>query len=382
MTVATSFRQVTARAFLFSGGMGCAIGALIAATPVLAQEAPPAVSAPPGQTDNAAEDIVVTGIRASIASSAAQKRDAVGILDAISSEDLGKFPDANVAESLQRIPGVAIDRTNGEGAQVSVRGLGPAFNTVLFNGRSFASDNYNRAFSFDLIPAELISGAQVYKTAQAPLQGGGIGATINVQTPRPLALNGFKVIATGKALYEKNSDKFTPQGFGLISNTFADGKIGLLASVSYQRRIAQIASVSNDGYLPNSSVGPNSNPIATNVYAPRNFNVNQARDDRTRLGATVVAQYQPTDELTFTLDGLYNKFKSDSKTRALGAWFEPTSYTAATIDDNRTVTSLTTNGNADFISSGALRETTTWEGGFNAEWNPANNFKMVIDASY
>ena len=384
MTVATSFRQVTARAFLFSGGMGCAIGALIAATPVLAQEAPPAVSAPPGQADadGTAGDIVVTGIRGSIASSAAQKRDAVGILDAISSEDLGKFPDANVAESLQRIPGVAIDRTNGEGAQVSVRGLGPAFNTVLFNGRSFASDNYNRAFSFDLIPAELISGAQVYKTAQAPLQGGGIGATINVQTPRPLALNGFKVIATGKALYEKNSDKFTPQGFGLISNTFADGKLGLLASVSYQRRIAQIASISNDGYLPNSSVGPNSDPIATNVYAPRNFDVNTARDDRTRLGATVVAQYQPTDELTFTLDGLYNKFKSDSKTRALGAWFEPTSYTAAEIDDNRTVTSLTTNGNADFISSGALRETTTWEGGFNAEWNPANNFKMVIDASY
>src|SRR6478735_10443255 len=99
MTVATSFRQVTARAFLFSGGMGCAIGALIAATPVLAQEAPPAVSAPPGQADadGTAGDIVVTGIRGSIASSAAQKRDAVGILDAISSEDLGKFPDANVA---------------------------------------------------------------------------------------------------------------------------------------------------------------------------------------------------------------------------------------------------------------------------------------------
>ena len=109
------------------------------------------------------------GSRRSIESAAAVKRDAAGILDAISSEDLGKFPDANVAESLQRIPGVAIDRSNGEGQSVSVRGLGPAFNTVLFNGRSFASDNYNRAFSFDLIPAELIRGAQVYKSSQVKL---------------------------------------------------------------------------------------------------------------------------------------------------------------------------------------------------------------------
>jgi TonB-dependent receptor len=377
-----------------TAGMGCAIGALIVATPALAQDGTPPEGigiAVPGQTsaDGTSGDIVVTGIRGSIESSAAQKRTASGILDAISSEDLGKFPDANVAESLQRIPGVAIDRSNGEGQSVSVRGLGPAFNTVLFNGRSFASDQYNRAFSFDLIPAELISGAQVYKSALAPLQSGGIGATINVQTPRPLALKGFKAIVTAKTLYEKNSDKFTPQGFALLSNTFADGRLGLLASLSYQRRIASVSSITNDGFLPNTDVGPNRNaagaavaPLATGVYAPRNTNIGVARDDRTRLGATLVAQYAPTDELTFTLDGLYNRFKSDSRTHALGAWFEPSSYTAVGVDSNKTVTSLTTNGNADFISSGALRETTTWEGGFNAEWNPSDAVKMIFDASY
>ena len=328
---------------------------------------------------------MVTGIRASIESSAAQKRTASGILDAISSEDLGKFPDANVAESLQRIPGVAIDRSNGEGQSVTVRGLGPAFNTVLFNGRSFASDNYGRSFSFDLIPAELISGAQVYKSAQAPLQGGGIGATINIQTPRPLALKESKGIVTGKALYEKNSDKFTPQGFALLSDTFGDGRLGLLGSVSYQRRIAQVAGISNDGFMRNQTIGSTANgqaPLATGVYAPRNQNVGTTRDDRTRLGATLVAQYAPTDELTFTVDGLYNKFKSDSTTRSLGSWFEPSSYTAVGVDANKTVTSLTTNGNADFIASGALRETTTWEGGFNAERNPSETVKMIFDATW
>ena len=388
-------------------GMASALIAIVAATPALAQTSPPApVSATdqpasqlppadatavlPSQTaaDGVGEDIVVTGIRRSIESSAAQKRDAAGILDAISSEDLGKFPDANVAESLQRIPGVAIDRSNGEGQSVTVRGLGPAFNTVLFNGRSFASDNYNRAFSFDLIPAELISGAQVYKSSQAPLQGGGIGATINVQTPRPLALKEFKGVFTAKALYEGNSEKVTPQLFGLLSDTFADGKLGLLASLSYQKRIASIRAISTDGYLTNQRVGPSTGtPLFAGAneprnYAPRNQDVNETRDERTRLGATLVAQYAPTDELTFTVDGLYNRFKSDSATRGLGSWFEPGSYTAAAIDGNRTVTSLTTSGNADFISSGSVRETTTYEAGFNAEWRPTDTVRMVFDATW
>ncbi len=369
-------------------GLASALITLMAATPAMAkpQTATPTVQDPaaslPPQTEDAADDIVVTGIRASIATSAAQKRDAIGVLDAISSEDLGKFPDANVAESLQRIPGVAIDRSNGEGQSVTVRGLGPQFNTVLFNGRSFASDNFNRAFSFDLIPAELISGAQVYKSSQASLQGGGIGATINIQTPRPLDLKEFKGIVSAKALYEKNSEKFTPQVFGLLSNTFADGRLGLLASLSYQKRIASIDSVTNGGYLPNTTVGPNAAPLFRNVYAPRNQDVGNARDVRTRLGATLVAQYEASDTLTFTVDGLYNKFKSDSTTRALGSWFEPSQYTAATIDGNRTITSLTTSGNADFISSGAVRETTTWEAGGNVEWNPTDEFKMVLDATW
>jgi TonB-dependent receptor len=393
MTIGTYSKR---KALLVAYGLTSAVGALVFAMPASAQTPPPAepvasqmppadaTAVLPSQTeaDGTSGDIVVTGIRRSLESSAAIKRDAAGIVDAISSEDLGKFPDANVAESLQRIPGVAIDRSNGEGQSVTVRGLGPAFNTVLFNGRSFASDNYNRAFSFDLIPAELISGAQVYKSTQAPLQGGGIGATINIQTPRPLALKEFKGVFTAKALYEGNSEKVTPQLFGLLSDTFADGKLGLLASLSYQKRIAAIRAISTDGYLTKQNVGPTNAPLQTNVYAPRNQDVNETRDERTRLGATLVAQYAPTDELTFTVDGLYNRFKSDSATRGLGSWFEPSSYTAAQIDGNRTVTSLTTSGNADFISSGSVRETTTYEAGFNAEWRPTEAVRMVFDATW
>jgi TonB-dependent receptor len=333
------------------------------------------------------QEVVITGIRHSLSSAAERKRDAEIVMDSITQEDLGKFPDANVAESLQRIPGVSIDRNNGEGQFVTVRGLGPQFNTVLFNGRTLASATKDangknlREFTFDLLAAELISGADVYKTSQARMQDGSIGATINLHTARPLDLNGFRAVVTGKANYEPNSGDTTPQAFGLVSDTFADDKVGLLASVSYQKRTPSINSVTSDGYLPNVSVGPSNAPLFTNVYAPRNLNVNNALDHRTRLGETLVGQFRPTDELLLTVDGLYDQFKSESDNHSLGAWFEPSQYTAATIDQNRTVTSLTTNGNADMINSSTLRDTTTYEGGLNADWKPRDNLHVVFDAT-
>lgn len=356
--------------------LSTAFGILIS-TSAQAQTAPDSESG-----KDSSDAIVVTGIRASLSNAAAIKRDANTIVDAISTEDLGKFPDSNVAESLQRIPGVAIDRSSGEGRFVTVRGFGPAFNTVLVNGRTFASDNQGREFSFDLLAAELISGAEVYKSAQAQLQDGGIGATLNVKTPRPLDLNGFKAVFSAKGLYEKNSDKITPQIFGLISNTFADGTIGLLASVSYQKRDSEIRFTQNRGYLPGSTVGPTASPLFTNVFAPRNQDAGIDTQSRERLGITATAQFQPSDVLTFTVDGLYNKFDVDSRVESLGSWFEPSSYTAATIDSNRTVTSLTTNGVGDLIQTSNNRFVKTRAIGGNLKWDVNSNLTVKLDASW
>ena len=344
------------------------------AAPAFAQETPAGASSEP-------EAIIVTGIRSSLRSAAGIKKNSLAIVDAISSEDLGKFPDTNVAESLQRIPGVAIDRSNGEGRFVTVRGFGPAFNTVLVNGRTFASDNQGREFSFDLLAAELISGAEVYKSSQARLQDGGIGATLNVKTPRPLDLGGFKAVVSAKGQYERNSDKVTPQGFGLISNTFADGKFGVLASISYQKRDAQTRYTQNRGYIPGTTVGTGANAI-TNVFAPRNQDVWQDDQSRERIGVTGTAQYRPNDQLTFTVDGLYNQFNVNSRVQALGSWFEPSSYTAAAIDSNRTVTSLTTNGNADLIQTSNNRFVKTYALGGNVEWKPNSNLTVKADVSW
>jgi TonB-dependent receptor len=337
--------------------------------PALAQEQP-------------LQEVVVTGIRGSLSEAAEIKHNSLAILDSISSEDLGKFPDSNVAESLQRIPGVSIDRSDGEGRFVTVRGFGPEFNTVLVNGRTFASDNEGREFSFDLLAAELISGADIYKSAVANVPDGGIGATMNIKTPRPLDLGGFKGIASAKGVYEELSEKTSPQGFFLLSDVFAEGKLGLLGAVSYQERKLLSNFTNNNGYLPRSIVGPVNAPLFTNVFAPRNLDVGHETQERKRFGLNGTAQYQPVEDLTLTLDGLYNKFDVDSSVRSLGSWFEPSSYTAATIDSNRTVTSLTTRGNADFIASANNRYVTTRAVGLNAEWQAREQIAINADVAW
>jgi len=385
-----------------------AIALSLAASPALAQTADASAPAGVSSSSGASEDIVVTGIRRSLSAAADLKRNASIIQDSITSEDLGKFPDSNVAESLQRIPGVAIDRNGGEGQFVTVRGFGPRFNTVLVNGRTFASDNQGREFSFDLLAAELISGADVYKSAQPSIQDGGIGATVNVKTARPLDLPSFRAILSAKGIYEENSNSVQPQVFGLISHKFANDTLGLLAAVSYQKREARINYTQNRGYIPGSQLGrapsqdpvtgvitpgdpffygnPNSvtdpQPLFGNVFAPRNQDVGRDVQLRERIGVNVTGQYQPNDTLTITLDGLYNRFTVDSNVRALGSWFEPSSYTAATIDSNRTVTSLTTNGNGDLIATSNNRYTTTWAFGLNTAWTPTDRLSVKFDASW
>src|SRR4051812_28067900 len=167
------------------------VGGVVLINPVFAQE--PAAD----QLD----EVVVTGIRGSLKQSMEIKRDATGVVDAISAEDIGKFPDSNLAESLQRITGVSIDRVNGEGSAITVRGFGPNFNLVTLNGRqlpaatvgtisgnptSAGAQGTSRSFDFATLASEGVSGLEVYKTGNAAVPSGGIGATINIKTIRPL----------------------------------------------------------------------------------------------------------------------------------------------------------------------------------------------------
>ena len=209
--------------------------ALAAVQPAFAQEVDETSA-----SDGLGEDvIIVSGIRRSLQASQDVKRDAQGVVDALTAEDIGDFPDTNLAEALQRVTGVSINRANGEGSQVTVRGFGPDFNLVLLNGRQMPTAFLtggapaSRSFDFGNIAAEGIAGVRVYKSGRASVPTGGIGSTLNILTARPLDAPGRRVSLGAKASVDNSVTELSdgpsinPEFSGIYSNTFADATIGV-----------------------------------------------------------------------------------------------------------------------------------------------------------
>jgi iron complex outermembrane recepter protein len=332
------------------------------------------------------EEVVVTGIRASLERAMDIKRDADAVVDSISAEDLGKFPDANVAESLQRITGVAIDRNQvGEGQTVTIRGFGPTFNTVLVNGRTLPTQTGDRSFDFDVLPAELINGADVYKTSAASQIDGGIGGLMNLHTPRPLDLKSFKAILSAKGEYDELSGKAAPQGFVLLSDTFADGTFGALASLSMQERHARTNQVNTGNWVATDFPLLSGDPRG---YMPQQLDVQTIDSVRKRLGATGVLQWRPNDQLLMTLDALYDTYKIHSETSAVGFYFDNQQIASGKLDPNGVLTSFTTTNQAhtDFIrehGNDTLRTPDTLKAiGLNTNWSSTDDrLNLTFDAS-
>ncbi len=329
------------------------------------------------------EEVTVTGIRGSLQRAMDIKRDAVGVVDAIAAEDIGKFPDQNVAESLQRISGVSIDRSGGEGQYVTVRGFGPQFNSVLVNGRQIATENEGREFSFDTLASELIAGADIYKSPTAAMQEGGIGATINVKTARPLDLNGFKASGSIKGVYDDLTEDASPQVSGLISNTFADDTIGVLFSLAHQERQAQNNLIETRYYRPGVSFTAQNGKEFNNVFVPQNFDVMVDEQDRTRTSGTAVFQFAPNESLVVTADAMVSQFEVDSETHALGHWFSESNFIDAEVDGNNTIVYIdnANTGATDFIRRSYSRDVSIETFGLNVEWDIKDDLSATFDIS-
>src|SRR5216684_4088202 len=388
------------RAALGYGSASCL--AMMAATGAMAQDGA-------GQTAGATADaqngdslsaIVVTGIRASITSARAIKRDSQGIVDAIAPEDIGKLPDTNLAESLQRITGVSIDRSGGEGEFITVRGFGPEFNTVLVNGRQIAtptdpSQASGRAFSFDTLASELVSGVEVYKSSTAHLQSGGVGATVNIKTARPFDYSGFKFSGSADMNHDQNSGKSAPDAAFLVSDLFADGKVGALLSGSYQKRKDELKAATTDGWIVNGGTPTSqinggagvqktaSNPQG-NLFVPQDFGSQAQFETRERIGGTLVLQYKPSDTLTLTSDTLYSRFTNTTDTRSYGHWFTASNLSNVVTDANGTAIDMTQGiGQAsDFHDKKYDKKTDLVATGLNADWNISDRVNLSLDGSY
>jgi TonB-dependent receptor len=318
-------------------------------------QAPAGVAA--GQDESTAPDIVVSGIRASLERSIDIKRNSSGVVDAISAEDIGKFPDTNLAESLQRVTGVSINRVNGEGSQVTVRGFGPGYNLVTLNGRTLAATDIgvvggdgnadgatgsSRSFDFDNLASESVRTLEVYKTARAAVPSGGIGATINVVTRRPLdsGHGGFSGSIGAKAVYDSSSrdciscgSHVTPEVTGLLSWADDAENFGVTLFGSYQKRNFSAASTGgNDwnivpystflGYTNASTkiTGAPTNPN-TLVAVPNDSRSDFSEDSRERINGQAVVQFKPSDSLTITADALYARNKQSERRSDSGNWF-------------------------------------------------------------
>ena len=278
-------------------------------------------SANPNATD--LDTVTVTGYRASVEKALDIKRGEAGVVDAIVAEDIGKFPDLNLAESLQRIPGVVITREAGEGRNISVRGLGPEFTRVRINGMEAlttvgAGDqsggtNRGRGFDFNVFASDLFSQLLVRKTASADVEEGSLGATVDLRTARPFDYDGFTFAASGQASYNAMAEKADPRIAALVSNTFADGTFGALLSVAYSERQA-LEEGSNTGRWANGPSNGNfaaSSPFAAargaNVFHPRFPRYVQMEHEQKRLGVTGSLQWKPNDATEISLDALYSK---------------------------------------------------------------------------
>lgn len=304
-------------------------------------------NAPAAANEQSADDaIVVTGYRRSIEESLEQKRQANAFVDVITAQDIGKFPDKNVADALQRMPGVVITRDGGEGSRVSIRGLQPGLTQTLLNGNFLAgadSGDPQRSFNYVMLPANFIASTEVYKSSEARLEEGGIGGTIILNTRRPFDVPSGSGFISAEGTYSDNSEKFEPQIGAQYSWKNADETIGFLIGGVYQKRtnremrstagtwrwwsdrgangqvleratdvngkaIANDAAVS---YWTGGGQSTNDGTHYTGYWAPQSVRTEIFDQDRERFGIQATAQFRPTDSLTITANYFRFQYSSD-----------------------------------------------------------------------
>jgi TonB-dependent receptor len=358
-------------------------------TLVLFTAAANAQQAAPAATTGELEEVIVTGFRGSLNSALEDKRRETAAIDSIKAEDIGKFPDSNLAESMQRVPGVTLSRGDGgEGRNISVRGLGPAFTRVRINGmegvsQTGASDiygagNFGRSFDFNVFPSEIFSSLEVRKTPSADVEEGSLGATVDLQAPRPLDhADDMVFTSTGRGVYNQVSEDIDPRLSMLVSKKFFDGTFGILGSVAYQKRnirevgysAVDILSANFNGLAVDSVVQPFCTPIGftpvspspdaqgikgatttmcstgnprtstvdayntvanlrrsdmpdvpgSGAYLPRLPRFVNSEQDTERSGATLTLQWSPNEDTDISLDTLYSKFEVERRDNYIAA---------------------------------------------------------------
>ena len=363
------------------------------AAPAATNSSSPANS--PADSQEPLQEIVVTGMRASLEKSLDDKKNSAIIQDSIDSEELGRFPDSDVADSLQHLPGITISRTTGgDGEKVSVRGFGPQYNIVTLNGRLLATDDDSRDIAFDVLPSEVISAADVLKTTQASALEGSIGGTVNLRTASPFSNPGLHGGVHVEGNYDDMSELYGRKFSAYFENTMLDNTLGVLVGGVYSDNHTRTDSLNaytqniygptSYPFTPDGSNLPGSTPV--NV-TPCCITFGSVFDEKKREALSGSLEWHPSDTLTLIADGLWTKLEDDqlgynqSYYFAYGndangnpAWSNPT------ITNNGLITSVTSdNFTPEIVNNTINRNVVTSMYGLRGSWSPNDRFKLSFD---
>ncbi|WP_265269928.1 TonB-dependent receptor [Sphingomonas lycopersici] len=345
------------------------------------------------------DEIVVRGVRGSLLRSIDTKRDASTIVDAISAEELGKFPNRNVAEALANIPGVTVGRDGrGEGKSVTVRGLGEDFALTSLNGRILPTDGPDRAFAFDVLPSEVISGAEIQKAAQASQLEGSIGGNIDLRTARPFDHKGFHAAGSLEGQYNQFAKKGGIKASGVVSTTFANDTMGILISGTYNKykfRTDNLGEYSSTDTFDVVTGADGQRSIAQvpngGVIVPYFYSVGYVLGERQRWGGSVAYQWRPSDKFEFRLDGIYSNYRDYEHNHRVSVGLTPLADDGSVrwdlnniaIDRNKVVTNYTVEpATIDILATDEPRNSITYQIGGHIDWKPVERLKVGIDAYY
>ena len=340
--------------------------------------------------------IVVTGFRASLEDALEAKRESNLIIESVTAEDIGKFPDQNVAESLQRLPGIQIDRENGQGSKVRIRGLEQ--NVTLLNGELFVSGlevykvgegNYNRNDSLEGVPSELIGGIEVFKSPNASLLSGGLGGIVNLKTRNPLDLKQGLTLA-GNAKMSKGSEisGWEPAGAAVLGYNFND-RLGVIASFSYEKTNNHVNVLGGDnrGNWAFAEGRRDTATVPTNYYAPEYRYVTDRDQYRRRWGASLGITYRPTDALEVSAQYFHSDLEIDTREASVKFPFGQGESQGLvgdySINENGVLTQGTVRAqSAEAISFVDVSNIKSDNLQFALEWDNDTNFRASVMAAY
>ncbi|WP_448659112.1 TonB-dependent receptor [Sphingomonas sp. CJ99] len=284
--------------------IGLLAGSALWQVPVAAQEAP---QGEPAAQPAEEGDIVIVGLRRSIAEAIETKRNAVAIVDSISAQDIGKLPDQNVVETLSRVPGVQITRRNGDGQNFTIRGI--SLNTVLVNDRPYVGPTPDSSAALDVLSPDIIAAIDVFKSPTADQIEGGLGGTVNLRTKRPLDLPSGTIAIRAQGQYADIADNYGYRGSALFSTRLFDDRVGVLLNAAFQRIFNEQQTQELSNYVLTNGVDGNGDGANDpGLYRPARFAMIRLPRRADRLTVNGAVQYRPTDTIEVNVEATYNQF--------------------------------------------------------------------------